>query len=71
MASRKKLVSVLNISVADVMNTYVGMDLQLHAFLTSALDASSKVWAFTQLQLHHVPYNVKNTCKLSIFREIK
>jgi hypothetical protein len=41
MTSRKKLVSVLNVSKADVMNTYVGRDLQLHAFLTSALDEST------------------------------
>jgi hypothetical protein len=48
MTSRKKLVSVLNNSKADVMNTYRGTDLLLQAFLTSA---------HTQLQPHHVPNN--------------
>ena len=38
----KKLVPLLNISKADVMNMYVGTDLQLHEFLTSALDESTR-----------------------------
>lgn len=43
MTSCKKVVSVLNISKADIMNTYVGTDLQLYAFLTSALDGSTRI----------------------------
>jgi len=43
MTSRKKVISALNISKADVMNTYVGTDLQLHAFLTPALDESTRI----------------------------
>jgi hypothetical protein len=42
MISRKNFVSVLNISKAGVMNTYVATDLQLCAFLTSALDESTR-----------------------------
>lgn len=58
MTSRIKLVSVLNNSKADVMNTYVGTDLQYHAVLTSVLDERTRSVGPHSPSASSLPYNV-------------